>query len=40
MTMNKLIFVVDRYGPVFSHGLMAGALLALTVHSGLANGCC
>ncbi len=38
--MDNLIFVVHRYGPVFAHGLIAGALLALTVHSGLANGCC
>ena len=37
--MTKLRLIVTHYGAIFTHGLLAGALLALTVHSGLANGC-
>ena len=38
--MAKLRIILTHYGPVFTHGLLAGALLALTIHSGLASGCC
>ncbi len=36
--MAKIILVVHRYGAYFTHGLLAGALLALTFHAGLASG--
>ncbi len=36
--MAKLRILLTHYGPVFSHGLIAGALLALTIHSGLSGG--
>ena len=36
--MAKLRLLITDYGPVFSHGLIAGALLALTIHSGLSGG--
>ena len=38
--MAKLRLIVYRYGAIFVHGPLAGTLLALTLHSGLASGCC
>lgn len=36
--MARLRILAHRYGAVFTHGLLAGALLALTVHSGMTSG--
>lgn len=36
--MTKLRLLITDYGPVFSHGLIAGVLAFLTFHSGLLNG--
>ena len=36
--MAKLRLLLTNYGAVFTHGLLAGALLALTVHSGMTSG--
>ena len=33
--MARLRLVITNYGPVFSHGLIAGVLAFLTFHSGL-----
>lgn len=36
--MAKLRLLIADYGPVFSHGLIAGVLAFLTFHSGMLNG--
>jgi hypothetical protein len=36
--MAKLRLLITDYGPVFSHGLIAGILAFLTFHSGFING--
>ena len=36
--MAKLRLLIADYGPVFSHGLLAGILAFLTFHSGVFNG--
>ena len=36
--MARLRLVITNYGPVFSHGLVAGILAFLTFHSGVFNG--
>lgn len=38
--MTKLRVLITHYGPAFGHGLIAGMLAVLTLHSGLVNGCC
>ena len=36
--MAKLRLLITDYGPVFSHGLIAGVLAFLTFHSGFISG--
>ena len=36
--MARLRILLTDYGPVFSHGLIAGVLAFLTFHSGLIRG--
>ena len=36
--MTKILRFITDYGSTFSHGLIAGILLVLTVHSGLVSG--
>lgn len=36
--MAKLRLLITDYGPVFSHGLIAGVLAVLTLHSGFISG--
>lgn len=36
--MARLRLIVTQYGPIFSHGLIAGVLAVLTLHSGFISG--
>ena len=36
--MARLRILLTDYGPVFSHGLIAGVLAVLTLHSGFISG--